>query len=336
MTTLKQRYLWIDNFKGILIMLVVFGHGFEFLRHDFKSLQFIYNLIYMIHMPAFVFISGYLSKNIQKGRNDAFRNFFIPFFIFNTLWALLKMLPIGMQPSDALPIFSFLTPGWAMWFLLAMFIWKLLLPSLLQVKDIFALSLFIGVIGGLFTEFGDYLTLSRVLVFLPYFLAGYFTTHQTIEEIQSQPKRYPFLVLTLLIIAAYLYTFILKLPAEFLWGDRSYHELFSTMGYPMLLSLVRYGLGFMGIYVLLNLGPDRKTPFKRFGKNSLNIYMFHTYLLVLMAPITFNLDNLYLRLLLVLSWCGVILYTLSNKRIVSYYDRFLFYIYRRLFRPQDQ
>ncbi|MBK2404673.1 acyltransferase [Erysipelothrix sp. strain 2 (EsS2-7-Brazil)] len=334
MTTLKQRYLWIDNFKGILILMVVFGHGLEFLRHDLKSLQFIYNLIYMVHMPAFVFISGYLSKNIEKGRNDAFRTFFIPFFIFNTLWAILKLLPLGIQTTDGIPIFSFLTPGWAMWFLLAMFIWKLLLPSLLHIKDIFALSLFIGVLGGLFTEFGDYLTLSRILVFLPYFLAGYFTTHQTIADIQSQTKHYPVLIFAIVILAAYLYTFVLNLPSEFLWGDRSYHELFTTMGYPILLAIIRYGLGFMGIYVLLNRVPDHQTRLNRFGKNSLNIYMFHTYLLILMAPITFNLENRAIRLILVLSWCGVIVYMLSSKPMVSAYDRFIGYIYRRLFRNQ--
>lgn len=331
MTTLKQRFLWIDNLKGLLIILVVLGHAMEFLRNDFQNLQFLYNLIYLIHMPAFVFVSGYLSKNIEKGRKEAFKTFFIPFFIFNTVWALLKLLPIGANGSASSEIFSFLTPGWAMWYLLAMFIWKLLLPSLLQIKDILALSLFIGVIGGLFTEFGDYLTLSRVLVFLPYFLAGYFTSSQRIDWLRQQTKFYIFLGIGIILLAAYLFTFILKIPSEFLWGDRSYYELFQTMGYPVLLAVGRYLIGFIGIIVLLYFIPERKTRLVRFGNHSLNIYMFHTYLLVLMAPVTFSLENHFLRLGVALIWCIIILYGLSSQTSVALYDRFLFYIYSRLF-----
>ena len=47
---LKSRIAWVDVFKGIAIMCVVYGH-----------IGFVYNYVYQFHMAAFFFISGYLT-----------------------------------------------------------------------------------------------------------------------------------------------------------------------------------------------------------------------------------------------------------------------------------
>ena len=67
---IKIRYNILDNIKGILIFLVVFGHfliGYA-LKHQ-KSLSYkIVNYIYGFHMPLFIFSSGFLSKS-NNSRN---------------------------------------------------------------------------------------------------------------------------------------------------------------------------------------------------------------------------------------------------------------------------
>lgn len=77
--TQNRNYL-IDNSKGLLIFLVVLGHSLEFIRKDYEVARLLYVFIYEFHMPVFVFISGYLSKNVEKGRRNAVRNFLTPFF----------------------------------------------------------------------------------------------------------------------------------------------------------------------------------------------------------------------------------------------------------------
>ena len=52
----KQRSLYWDTLKGILIILVVFGHCGTALGDKLIS------SIYIFHMPLFVLISGYFSK----------------------------------------------------------------------------------------------------------------------------------------------------------------------------------------------------------------------------------------------------------------------------------
>ena len=47
-----DRILWVDIFKGILIVLMVLGH----------SKSPILNYIYAFHMAAFFFISGYTTN----------------------------------------------------------------------------------------------------------------------------------------------------------------------------------------------------------------------------------------------------------------------------------
>ena len=54
----KERIIALDNMKGILILLVVFAH---ILKNKDIANPFVIG-IYYFHMPAFVFISGYLSK----------------------------------------------------------------------------------------------------------------------------------------------------------------------------------------------------------------------------------------------------------------------------------
>lgn len=57
---MKQRILYLDNLKGIAILLVVLGHCIQFTSIEFDD-DFIFRLIYSFHMPLFFMISGYVS-----------------------------------------------------------------------------------------------------------------------------------------------------------------------------------------------------------------------------------------------------------------------------------
>ena len=48
-----------DNLKAVLIFLVVFGHLIEPYRQTGSIITFLYYICYILHMPIFVFVSGY-------------------------------------------------------------------------------------------------------------------------------------------------------------------------------------------------------------------------------------------------------------------------------------
>lgn len=69
-----NRSYW-DNMKGLLISLVVMGHFIQVYFEkcvwgdNYYFLQTVLCFIYYFHMPLFIFVSGYFSKNVEKRRN---------------------------------------------------------------------------------------------------------------------------------------------------------------------------------------------------------------------------------------------------------------------------
>lgn len=53
---MKQRLLWIDALRGILILTVILGHA---LQHGDYYHRLPWNIIYSFHMAAFFAVSGY-------------------------------------------------------------------------------------------------------------------------------------------------------------------------------------------------------------------------------------------------------------------------------------
>ena len=61
-TPAPVRSAFLDNAKAQLIALVVFTHLFELVLRYEQPAQSFYQLILLFHMPAFVFVTGYLSR----------------------------------------------------------------------------------------------------------------------------------------------------------------------------------------------------------------------------------------------------------------------------------
>lgn len=55
---MKQRLLWIDAFRGGLILIVILGHA---LQHGDYNHNVAWNIIYSFHMAAFFAVSGYVN-----------------------------------------------------------------------------------------------------------------------------------------------------------------------------------------------------------------------------------------------------------------------------------
>lgn len=77
----KQRDYLFDNYKALLIILVVIGH---FIEPAYKNNTLLYTLkwlIFSFHMPAFIFISGYFSKR-ELSFGTLVRKLAVPYVIY--------------------------------------------------------------------------------------------------------------------------------------------------------------------------------------------------------------------------------------------------------------
>lgn len=278
---MKTRDLQIDNIKGILILLVIFGHALELLRITSPVAAYLYNFIYMFHMPVFIFISGFLAKDLTKGSQKAFRTLFIPFLLFNSLWNIVQITSTYFVtlPLDSPEAFSFLNPGWALWFILALFMWKLLLPDLVKMKNLFAIVFIIGLFSRLFTEFNIFLSLSRLLVFSPYFVGGYLFNRAGLDRLRKIHYAVPLALLVSTLVFNYYFSFFTSFPTEFLWADRAFNFFSAHVITSIFFGLILYFIGFSFVIIFIKFTSKKENFLTRVGQHSFSVYILHTYLI---------------------------------------------------------
>lgn len=328
MKTQNRNYL-IDNSKGLLIFLVVLGHSLEFIRKDYEVARLLYVFIYEFHMPVFVFISGYLSKNVEKGRRNAVRNFLTPFLLFNIIWNLITLVgPLFLRgkftelPSEQ--AFSFFTPGWALWYIFAMFLWKILLPDLLKFKNIFILSVIAGIFVKLSGEFGSYMALSRTITFAPFFLAGYYSSEEKLKRFRKFTRfnilnKVPsILILIIGVLIALIFVNYSNIADEFFWADRSYSNFNIEIFTGILLYIAVYIIGFAFVYVFINLMPENQTFLSKIGKNTLSVYFLHTYFIGSILGLTSLMSSNLGKLLALIVGSLIVTFILSRDCVARF------------------
>lgn len=341
MKTQNRNYL-IDNSKGLLIFLVVLGHSLEFIRKDYEVARLLYVFIYEFHMPVFVFISGYLSKNVEKGRRNAVRNFLTPFLLFNIIWNLITLVgPLFLRgeftelPSEQ--VFSFFTPGWALWYIFAMFLWKILLPDLLKFKNIFILSIIAGIFVKLSGEFGSYMALSRTITFAPFFLAGYYSSEEKLKRFRKFTRfniinKVPsILILIIGVLIALIFVNYSNIADEFFWADRSYSNFNIEIFTGILLYIAVYIIGFAFVYVFINLMPENQTFLSKIGKNTLSVYFLHTYFIGSILGLTSLMSSNLGKLLALIVGSLIVTFILSRDGVARFFNKFLDKFNRLLF-----
>lgn len=316
--THNNRVYLLDNLKGLLIFLVVFGHSLELFKDDYFITQVLYVFIYLFHMPAFVFVSGYFSKNLEKARATAFQSFLVPFIIFNIIWNFIAALA-----TWDIQQFSFLTPGWALWYLMSMFLWRIFLKDLVKIKYILPISFIVGLGAGLFSEFNAILSLSRTLVFFPFFLVGYKTSEDKLFRLKKPTRLFSFCITLLTLSFAIFICYYKVFPIEFLYGSDAFRSYTVPLWFGIVSRILLYIIGFSFVFVLANTMPSRETFFSKIGRNTLPIYILHTYLLCIPIAINHFILNLWARLVIALLSSIFITFILSRNTTDFYFKKYL-------------
>ncbi|GAB2840165.1 acyltransferase family protein [Microbacterium insulae] len=175
----KRRVPFWDNARFACIVLVVLGHAVQRLTYDSDIALGLYLLVYAFHMPAFAIISGYFSKSDSPNRRQMARvitDILLPYLIFEGLWALTKWLVEGRADPNLTQ------PAWTLWFLLALGIFRLVLPYLALLRWPLLWTVLISIGAGYLPNIDSTFSLSRTLGLLPFFTLGWWLREHDIVE----------------------------------------------------------------------------------------------------------------------------------------------------------
>ena len=268
----------IDNIKILLIFLVVFNHiiAFQLVKED-EVVRFIWYGITIFHMPAFIFVSGYLSKKPQDVLKNV-KNLLIPYILGYTLtWA--SQIWLGNRMD-----FELLRPsGTVMWYVLALFAYRLTIEAFGRIRFIVPLSIVFALWAGTRAEFSTFLSASRIVVFFPFFVAGYLWKSEYTRAIRKFKGKIviPLFAFILLFVATN-YMIGNNIPVAIFRGNHSYLGSGMDDVEGMVVRGMMYLISFIIIFALLVLMPDKKHPFIFIGRNTMGIYFFHYPIMIVM------------------------------------------------------
>ena len=165
------------------------------------------------------------------------------------------------------------TPTGAQWYLLCMALWHILMPYCAKVKPLpmIFISVIISLLIGLDAGAGNFLSLSRCIVFFPFFLAGYYFDSKWLNHITLKLKTLSAIILGFAFIATFIFHDAFGRYSSTLYGATSYSEIPSGI----MLRFVWYIVSSVLVCALLCVIPKRRFAFTYIGQRTLAIYVLH-------------------------------------------------------------
>lgn len=310
----NKRNYFLDNLKVLLISLVVFGHVIEYYIDGSYILKGIYLFVYVFHMPLFVCVSGYLSKNVDKCKRTAVKNLLIPYIVFNMIWYLSVYFATGQY------MFSLIYPGWTLWYLLSLFLWRISLKYLIKIKHIVSISILISLFIGCLPSGETFLSFFRTINFLPFFLIGYFLNENHIN-LRKKPSR----IMSAIIITIYIGSafYIAKndlLDYKFLYNSQSYADSGLNVFQGSLFKFISYVSSMILSICVANIVPSKKKFYTHIGKSTMTIYVFHIYLVILIYIMIPSWNISLIKNSILITSPLIIIYILSRGIVGKIYN----------------
>ncbi len=270
----RPRDAYLDNAKGLLIVLVVIGHAIE-QAHGTRA-EALYVMIYSFHMPAFVFITGYLTRGFRPTVRNYVKivtNFIVPYLIFQTIHRVFSTV-LQDEPFTL----RLLVPEWTLWFLLAIAWWRAATPLLRRIPHKVPIAVAISLGVGFLPELTSTLALNRTLTLLPFFVMGLSLRPEHIDLIKAKFSRVSgFIGFGLLGILAL--GIQGAVPDSTFYYDASFGELSGDFGEGILFRLATLTTGVIGTCAVLAVVPTAKTWWTYLGRWSMYVYVLHGLIL---------------------------------------------------------
>ncbi len=295
----KQRIYLFDNLKFFLIITVVIGHFADSII-EYPSFKSLFLFIYSFHMPLFIYISGVFHKN-KKTLEKV--------LIYTLLGYLLKIAIFFTKIiSGTETKFQFFTEQGIPWFMFALAAFTLMSYLLRNINKRFVLlfALFLGCIVNYDASIGDFLYLSRIIVFFPFYHLGTMTKVETLRKMNYKKSNKLAGVIIIII-----WTLACTVFLDFTYNLRpllTARNPFPETLYPFggLVRLFCYVLIFALNFAFISITPDKKIPFwTKFGPRTMQVYFWH-------RPILYTIEKLEIPSILCISTVGKLIFIGSS------------------------
>jgi fucose 4-O-acetylase-like acetyltransferase len=262
---------WFDNAKMVLVTLVVVGHSWTLLPETWV-IDRTYNWLYLWHVPAFVLVTGYLSRRFTYSRRNLRRlvtTVVLPYLVFEGLFALFRV-HVGGETLERL----WINPHWPLWYLTVLFMWRLATPVLRRLPWALPITVGVSLLGGLVSI--EVFDVNRALGLLPFFTAGLLADDRVVDLVRSRAARTAALVV---LPAAGVVAHVVesRLASEWLYYRTSYAALDAGALEGMAIRLGLIVLALAMVASVLAWIPRRGGWFSALGAGSLVVYLFHGF-----------------------------------------------------------
>jgi len=272
---MKERIYLFDNVKLILILFVVVGHFADLFTANHSSMRSLFLFIYSFHMPLFIFVSGLFVKELKADSALDLRKV----LSFVSLGFVMKLIPLAFDVLLGNPVgFTLLGDGGPSWFMFALAAYTVLVWLFrgLPKTYVLAFSLALGLVVGYDPSIGDFLYLSRIVVFFPFFWLGYCLSPQDVLNAVSRRWAKAAAIVALAAFAAACLLFVDEFYGiRYLFTGRNpFSAISPETGWAH--RLLAYGISAAMSAAVLAVAPRRNLGTATvFGSRTLQVYAWH-------------------------------------------------------------
>jgi len=267
MNSKNSRDYLFDNYKVILIFLVVVGHFIQPAYGNNLILDALKWMIVSFHMPAFIFISGYFSKR-DTPFIVSFRKLAVPYLVYEVIYYLFYTFIIQKDTGLYLA-----RPKFSLWYLMALFAWRIITPYIKKVPHHMVLSVIAGLMIGCSDIPGNFLSIHRILVFYPFFLAGIHFDREFITKYRNVNTQK--IALLLITIAFGALIPLSQYSAKIFYGRYGYDALGQSALEGIACRIACYAISFVLTYALMFIIHEKETCYSYIGPRTMAVYLFH-------------------------------------------------------------
>ena len=291
----KRIPLW-DNLRFLLIVCVVVGHFIDQINcGPYRSLFF---FITIFHMPLFLFVSGLFYTN---------RNILPKMLSYFAIYILLKIIIYSVRRAFGTElgflVFEELGVPWFM-FALAVFLGLTYFLRNINLKFILVFNLILALFSGFDKTVGDFLVMSRLIVYYPFYLVGVMVGRQDLEKLHEKRSVSIASCAVLIVCAAVCLFFCDRIyfMRHLFTGRNPFAD--SVVQYGPLYRLLCYAVTFVVGFSVIMITPARLLgPVTTWGSRTLQVYFWH-------QPLLYILTGLNLHTLICSSSVGKIFWIL--------------------------
>ncbi|MEU6036376.1 acyltransferase family protein [Actinomadura sp. NPDC047616] len=268
----KERDPFFDNAKFLAILLVVVGHSIAGLM-DVPLAKALYVFIYMFHMPLFIVITGYFSRNWSASPGKARKlitNVGVPYVVFETAYSTYDWL-VGRNELEI----SLLNPYYLTWFLCALFMWRLSTPVWQQIRWPLAVAVGFSLMSYM-SPMGGTFDIHRVIGLLPFYVLGLMLRPEHFEIVKRPVSR----VVGLFVLAGGLgcaYLAMDHMSRKWLYWKDPHDKLGVDNVTGTAMRLAMFACAMVLVFAFLAIVPRRRTWFTKLGAYTLYAYLLHGF-----------------------------------------------------------